>query len=46
MKPVKNISFSVAEYIQYEIGSNQKHEYHNGVIYALVGGTIKHALLV
>ena len=43
---MKNITFSVAEYIQHEIDTNQKFEYHNGKIYALAGGTIKHALLV
>jgi len=46
MKPVKNTIFSVAEYIQHEIDTNQKHEYHNGEIFALAGGSIKHALLV
>lgn len=46
MKPVSNVRLSVAEYIQYEIDTNQKYEYHNGEIFALAGGTIEHALLV
>ncbi len=46
MKPVRNVRLSVAEYIQYEIDTNQKYEYHNGEIFALAGGTIEHALLV
>jgi len=37
---------SVEEYIQHEIATDQKHEYHNGEIYALAGGSIEHALLI
>ena len=46
MKPVKNVRLSVAEYVQYEIDTNQKYEFHDGEIFALAGGSIEHALLV
>lgn len=46
MKPIRDATFSVAEYIQYEIDTNQKYEYHNGELFALAGGSIKHALLI
>jgi Uma2 family endonuclease len=36
---------SVQEYIQQEIGSNTKYEYHDGKIYALAGGTLNHGLI-
>jgi Uma2 family endonuclease len=38
-------NLTVAEYIQHEIDTNQKYEYHDGKIYALAGGSINHGLL-
>ncbi len=46
MKAEKLPRLSVEEYIQHEIQTGQKHEYHDGMIYALAGGTIEHALLI
>ena len=42
MKAYKYPKLSVKEYIQYEIESNVKHEFHDGKIYALAGGTLNH----
>ncbi len=36
---------SVNEYIQQEVESNTKYEYHNGKIFALAGGTLNHGLI-
>jgi Uma2 family endonuclease len=36
----------VEEYIQHEIETGQRYEYHDGLIYALAGGSLEHALLV
>jgi Uma2 family endonuclease len=46
MKAEKLPKLSVEEYIQHEIETGQKHEYHDGMIYALAGGTLEHALLI
>lgn len=46
MKAEKLPRLSVEEYIQYEIETGQRHEYHDGLIYALAGGTIEHALII
>jgi len=35
-------NLTVKEYIEYEIASNSKYEYHDGKIYALAGGTVNH----
>ncbi len=45
MKAHKIPHLSVAEYIKQEIETNTKHEYHNGKIYALAGGTLNHGLI-
>jgi len=45
MKAHKLPRFSVEEYVQQEIDSNTKYEYHDGKIYALVGRTINHGLI-
>jgi Uma2 family endonuclease len=46
MKAQSLSKLTVQEYIQHEIDTGQKYEYHDGDIYALAGGTIKHALLI
>jgi len=45
MKANKLPILSVKEYIQQEVESNIKYEYHNGKIYALAGGTLNHGLI-
>jgi len=42
MKAYKTPSLTVKEYMDHEIASNTKHEYHDGKIYALAGGTVNH----
>ncbi len=37
---------TVEEYIQHEVDTDRKYEYHDGTIYALAGGSLKHALLI
>ncbi len=37
---------TVKEYLQHEVDTGQKHEYHDGLIYALAGGSLEHALLI
>ena len=46
MKAHRIPKLTVEEYIQYEIETGQRYEYHNGEIFALAGGTLKHALLI
>ncbi|MCB0550475.1 MAG: Uma2 family endonuclease [Phaeodactylibacter sp.] len=46
MKAHKLSKLTVEEYIQYEIQTGQKYEYHDGIIYALAGGSLEHALLI
>lgn len=46
MKAYKLTKYTVEEYIQQEKNANQKFEFHDGIIYALAGGSIEHALLV
>lgn len=46
MKAHKLSGLTVEEYIQHEIETGQKYEYHDGSIYALAGGSIEHALLI
>jgi Uma2 family endonuclease len=38
-------SYSYREYLELEASSNVKHEYFNGEIYAMAGGTLEHAAL-
>ena len=45
MKAHKLSRLSVEEYVQHEIETGLKHEYHDGKIYALAGGSINHGLL-
>lgn len=45
MKAHQISSLAVEEYIQQEIESDTKSEYHNGKIYALAGVTINHGLI-
>jgi Uma2 family endonuclease len=46
MKVPKLPKLTVEEYIQHEIETGQKYEYHDGDIYALAGGSLEHALLI
>jgi Uma2 family endonuclease len=43
--PAHRISFTIAEYVAMEALSNVKHEYLDGQIYAMAGGTPEHAAL-
>ena len=45
MKAHKISNLTVKEYIQQEINSGIKYEFHNGKIYALAGGTLNHGLI-
>ena len=45
MKAHKIPYISIEEYIKTENDTNTKHEYHDGKIYALAGGTLNHGLL-
>lgn len=42
MKALKLPDLTFAEYLQQEIESDTKYEYHNGKIYAMAGGTLNH----
>jgi len=44
MKNQKIPYISVEEYIKTETDTKTKHEYHDGKIYALAGGTLNHGL--
>lgn len=37
--------YTIAEYLEYERKAESKHEYHDGLIVAMAGGTFKHALI-
>ncbi len=43
--PAHNIRYTLDEYIALEASSNVKHEYLDGQIYAMAGGTPEHAAL-
>ncbi len=45
MKAQKLPNLSIQEYLDLEIDSNTKYEYHNGEVYALAGGTLNHGML-
>lgn len=45
MKAHKIPKLTVEEYIQQEIESNSKYEFHDGKIFALAGGTLNHGLI-
>lgn len=42
MKAQKSQIFTVEAYLKQEIATNTKHEFHDGKIYALAGGTVNH----
>ena len=46
MKVHKLPKMTIEEYILYESDTGVKHEYHDGGIYALAGGSLEHALLI
>lgn len=46
MKTHKLSRLTVEEYIRYENETGERHEYHDGMIYALAGGSLEHALLI
>ncbi len=41
--PLEKIHFSVAEYLDQERASDIRHEYHDGEILAMAGGSVKHS---
>jgi Uma2 family endonuclease len=43
--PAHRIHYTLAEYLAFEASSNVKHEYLEGQIYAMAGGTPEHAAL-
>jgi Uma2 family endonuclease len=43
--PAHRIHYTLAEYLAFEASSNVKHEYLDGHIYAMAGGTPEHAAL-
>lgn len=43
--PLHGIRYTWAEYLALEASSNVKHEYLDGQIYAMAGGTPEHAAL-
>jgi Uma2 family endonuclease len=45
IQPAPYHSYTFREYLQLEEFSNVKHEYFNGEIYAIAGGTLEHAAL-
>lgn len=45
MKAHKITKLTVQEYIQQELDTDTKYEFHNGKIYALAGGTLNHGLI-
>lgn len=46
MKAYKQPRLTLPEYLQLERDTDQKHEYHNGEVYALAGGSLEHALII
>lgn len=42
---MKSNKYTVEEYLQLEIDTSIKHEFHDGKVYALAGGSINHGLL-
>ncbi|WP_437914411.1 hypothetical protein WME73_00620 [Sorangium sp. So ce302] len=45
MAPAHRVHYTYAEYLTLEASSNVKHEYLDGQIYAMAGGTPEHAAL-
>src|ERR1700686_1044345 len=43
--PVHQINYTYSEYVAFEASSNVKHEFLDGQIYAMAGGTPEHAAL-
>jgi len=44
-EPAVKTRLSVAEYLAFERDAEQRHEYHDGEIFAMAGGTLKHGAL-
>lgn len=44
-QPAPYHSYTFREYLELEAGANVKHEFYNGEIYAMAGGTPEHAAL-
>lgn len=40
------LNLTLKEYIDLEQSTGQKHEFHNGEVFALAGGSLEHALLI
>lgn len=45
MKAQELSRLTIEEYINHEIETGQRYEYHNGQLYAMSGGTINHGIL-
>ena len=42
----RNHHYTIEEYLQLEEKSEVRHEFYNGGIYAMAGGTVNHSLLI
>ncbi len=45
MDALKLNGLSIAEYLQIEVQTDTKYEFHDGSIYAMAGGTVEHGLI-
>ncbi len=46
MEAKKYNKVTIKEYLKIEKDSNVRHEFHDGLIFALAGGTIEHGLSI
>ena len=44
--PPKNIAYTVEEYLRLEQAASDRHEYHDGQILAMAGGSYEHSVIV
>ena len=44
--PLEKHWYTVQEYLTFERGSPERHEYHDGEIFVMTGGSINHSLIV
>jgi Uma2 family endonuclease len=44
--PLKPVRFTIADYLRLEATANQRHEYRNGQIVAMAGGSPEHSLII
>jgi len=45
IEPARKLEYTFAEYVQLEETSRNRHEYLNGKIFAMTGGSVEHSLL-